>query len=444
VLATEPESGAVLAVPPRSVELHFDEVIGERIAAAQSNIAFAVLVSPTTTPVSVGWHRNRISVAVKGGFQPGRIYRVELLPVLVDLHQNRLKQGRTIVFSTGPPIPAARLSGAVVDWTAGRPATGALVEAVLQPDSLPYLALTDSVGGFSIGAVPAGTYLVYGVLDQNNNRRRDLREAFDTARVTLTDTATTELFAFTHDTVGPRLRSAEYVDSLTARITFDRPVNPEVAVDTSMVHVSPFADSTQLVPLLDVYTTAAFDSATKAEAAARAAAQAAKDSAAKAEAAARDTTGRPAPQPPPAAPRPGVRPPPLAEGPRRDTTRAARRDSSLAMKMLARRPAPSDTRVVRFAAPLTPGARYIVVTDSVVGLTGVIAPRPGRTTFSVPRPKPAAPAADSLHRARADTLGAPRDTTPGVPRPASGAAAAPPAKSPPVARDTAPPPAKPR
>ena len=402
LLATVPESGAVLAQPPRRVELDFDEVISERTAAPQPTITGAVLVSPSAKPVSVDWHRDRLTISLKGGFVANRVYRVELLPVIVDLRQNRMKKGRTIVFSTGPAIPSATLSGTVVDWNGGRPATGALVQALLLPDSLPYLALTDTAANFSMAQVPPGEYLVYGVLDQNNNRRRDPREAFDTARVTLTDSAAVELFAFTHDTIGPRIRSADVSDSVTLKITFDRPVSPGVSVDTTMVRVSPASDSSQTVPLLRVYTTAAFDTVIKAEAAARTAAQAAKDSAARA-AAARDTTHRPPAAAPAAAgaARRTVPPPPLGE-PRRDTATAARRDTSRAMKMLARRPAPTDTRVIRLAEPLEPGTRYIVWTDGVVGLTGVTGR--GRTSFTVPRPPPPKPAADSLrNRARVDT-----------------------------------------
>ena len=422
LLATVPESGAVLTEPPRRIELDFDKVISERPAATQPTLAGAVLVSPSRTPVSVDWHRDHVTITVKGGFRPERVYRVDLLPVIVDLRQNKMKRGRTIIFSTGPAIPTATLAGSVVDWTGGRAATGALVQAVLLPDSLPYLALTDSAGNFSLGAMPPGDYLVYGIVDQNNNRKREPREAFDTAHVALSDTGTVELYAFTHDTIGPRLKSADPLDSVTVRLTFDRPVSPGTAVDTANVQVSPLADSTRTVPLAAVYTTTAFDSLRKAETAARAArdsiARAAKDSAAQAEAAARDTTHRKAAVPvaPAPAQRP-VRPPPLAAGPAapRDTT-PARRDSSRAALMLVRRPAPSDTRVLRFAAPLDPGVRYAVATEGVIGLTGVAGR--GRTTFTEPKPKPPAAtpgpargAADSTSRARADSAATHPDTT---------------------------------
>jgi len=128
------------------------------------------------------------------------------------------------------------------------------------------------------------------VLDQNGNRRRDPREAFDTARVTLHDSAAVELYAFIHDTLGPRLKTVDFVDSLTLRLTFDRPLDPSQAPDTSMVHIAPAGDSTQLLAISRVLTPASFDSLTKAAAAAR------------------DTAPRrPPPGEPPRPPRPRVR-----------------------------------------------------------------------------------------------------------------------------------------
>jgi hypothetical protein len=396
VLAFAPESGAVLASPPSRVVIQFDEVISEQLAAGQRDIQGAVLLSPVTGKVSVDWHRTRLTVQPKGGFKPGRIYRVELLPGITDLRQNRMKQGKLAVFSTGPAIPDAVLRGTVVDWTGGRAAPAALVEAVLLPDSLPYRGLADSAGNFVMPMMPAGEYLVYGVVDQNLNRRREPREAFDTARVALPDSAAVELFAFTHDTLGPRLRTVEIADSLTLRLIFDRPLDPAQVLDTSMVQVAPAEDTTQLLALTGIFTPAGFDSLTRAAAA--------RDSAQlpKVPAPARAAAAAPARAPVPPPPLPG------RSAPRPDTTHA--------MRMLARHPSPTDRRLVRLAAALRPDARYQVVVRGVRGLTGVEGRRQP-ATLRVPRPAPTrATRADSLRRA-----GAPADTlhAPGAARPDS-------------------------
>ncbi|HXY20262.1 MAG TPA: Ig-like domain-containing protein [Gemmatimonadales bacterium] len=426
VVRVVPESGAVLTEMPHQAEIDFDKVIAEQIAGQQRDISGAVILSPVTGKVSVGWHRTRITVEPKGGFRAGRIYRLELLPGVTDLRQNRMKRGRLVVFSTGPPIPDATLKGTIVDWPGNKAATGGLVEAVLLPDSLPYRALTDSAGDFAMRAMPAGEYLVYGVIDQNGNRRREPREAYDTARVTLQDSASLELYAFTHDTVGPRLRTVEAADSLTLKLSFDRPLDPSVAPDTSQVHLAPADDSTAFVPLAAVMTSAGFDSLVKAAAAAAAAADSAKRAAA-------DTTHRqpagaapaaPAPAAPAAAPS-GAAPGRLrgaAAAPM--TSRPTRADTTRAMRMLIRRPSPTDTRIVRLTAALTPGARYVVFTAGLKGLTGIEGH--GRGALLVPKPAPrragadslrTAAHADSLHRAPADTLRPPPDTAPPAPRP---------------------------
>jgi hypothetical protein len=433
-----PESGAVLASPPGEAEIDFDEVISERVASARGDIGGAVILSPAPEEVDVGWHRSRISVKPKGGFLPGRVYRLQLLPVVTDLRTNKMKQGRTIVFSTGPPIPHAVLRGTVVDWGAGHAARDALVEADPLPDTLGYVVLADSVGDFALAQVPPGEYLVYGVVDQNGNRRRDSREAFDTARVTLRDSASVQLYAFPHDTLAPRIKSVAYADSVTLRIVFDHLLDPAQTGDTSLVHVSPADDSTTVLPIASVLTPAAYDSARRAAAALR-------DSLQRAE--------HPAPEAPDtgaAAPARPVRPPPLAPPARtRADTARARHDTTAAERMLARRPPPSDTRVVVMAEPLEPGAHYVVRVFGVKSLTGVAGNR--SASLAVPRPRPpVSPSADTAHQAaRADTAppapGARRDTAPPgpradtLPRPAAArpdTAAAPPAPP----DDTLPPP----
>lgn len=385
IVQVEPDSGHVVDVMPDEVNIVFDEVINERVGAQRPDIANAVIFSPAVGEVRVGWHRRRISVRPREGFQPGRIYRVDVLPVITDLRQNRIRRGRTIVFSTGPAIPTAAMEGAVVDWVAGRPVPNALIEAVLLPDSLPYRWLADSLGGFRVRQLPAGEYLVYGIVDTDNSRRRGTREPYDTVRVQLDSTARLELYAFPRDTLPPRLRSVELADSVTIRLTFDRPLDPLAPLDTTMVRLATEADSTALLPITGVFTARELERQREVEDSVRRAAQPA------APAPAVPAAPRPA-VPRPAMPAPRGRPgagPPIPQ------------DSTPAMRMLARRPPPTDVRLVRLPAPLTPDTRYLVFVEGARSLNGVTGT--ARAQLRVQRPRVAR--RDSVER---DTVA--RDT----------------------------------
>ena len=390
-----PDSDAVLEQPPSQVTIVFDEVIAERVAGTRPDIQYSVLLSPDTGLATVDWHRGRLTVKPKHGFQAGRIYRLEVLPVISDLRNNRMRRSHLTVFSTGPAIPSARLSGTVVDWPAGRAAPNGLIEAFLLPDSLDYRAIADSIGNFSMPAMPPGTYLVYGTIDQSGDRRRGPSEAFDTVRLTLSDSARADLYAFVHDTTAPRLRQVELADSLTVRVSFTAPLAPGLAIDTSQAHLAPASDSTQLIGVAAVLTQVQLDSvraaATAAAAAARAAARGPGDT----------TRGRPAAPDTSRAPHgPPGRPGAAASGPApRDTTQRVRHDTTLAQRMLLRRPPPTDIRFLRLAAPLTPGQRYVVIVDSVRSITGVWGGARGQLLAPVPKP----PSARDTSRARGDT-----------------------------------------
>jgi hypothetical protein len=428
-----PDSGAVLPTPPREADVVLSEVVNERIAAPRPDVSGAVLLSPVKGRVEVTWRRNRISVVPREGFKPGRVYRLEVFPVFTDLRQNRMRRGALSVFSTGPEIPSTVLTGALVDWPGNRPGVNGLVEAVLLPDSLPYRTLADSTGSFALRQVPPGTYLVYGVIDQDNNRERGPREAFDSVRVTLGDSAAVEVFAFRHDTTGPRLTTVELADSLTLKLTFDRALDPAQALDTAALSLVPAADSTTRLPVLAIWTPAQADSVRAAQTA-RAAAAA--DSA-RARRPAADTTRPRGPadttrargpadtaQAAGRAEAPGARrPPPIAPAAAGAPAREARgpagpaqapRDSTAATKMLARRPSPTAIRLVRLPAPLPTGARYALRVAGVRGLSGPPADARGQINVPVPRPtrqpaaRPGAPR-DTL-AGRADSLRTPADT----------------------------------
>ncbi len=401
ILSVYPESGAVVPNLRGDAVIQYDGVIDEMsggASGAAAGLASRVLLSPTRGPVKVSWHRSSIHVKPDEGWKPGRVYRLEVLPGIADLRRNINKEGLVLVFSTGPEIPTATLTGVAVQWVEQRALTGGLIRAVPLPDTIAYLTLTDSSGAFRLDRLPRGRYAVYAVADQNNNRLRDRREAYDSALVTLDSTSNLVLWAFSHDTTGPRLRQVDQIDSSTVRLTFSQPLDPGWPIDSLRVRVLALPESSA-VRVQGVFTPAAYDSLV---ARARAAADSARAAADTSRRAQRDTT-----------PAPGGERKPGVPGARTEDTSAVR-------LILRQRPVPTDKLVLRVDTTLTPGRRYVVQAAGAANLNGARAT--SQSTFAVPRARAPEPLVrpdttgfrvDSLRR-KSDTTRAPapRDSTP--------------------------------
>ncbi len=358
------------------VEFRFNEVISEGGTASQGtgmgDLERLVVLSPTTRVPEVRWRRNRITVRPREGWRPNTVYRVELLPGVADLRNNRATEGTTVVtFTTGGEVPRDTLRGRVWDWSTGRPAPGALIEAALLPDTLMYRFVADSSGGFVLSPLPAGTYLVTAALDPERDRRRTGREAFDSARVSTGARDSLELWMFPHDSTAPRLAELTSPDSLTIRLRFSQLLDPYQGLDSVRVSVHLLPDSTAIEtgPLL---REAAFDTLYRILPA-RTADTAVADSA---------------------------RADSLAAPVRPDTS-APRPDSGAKLPGLASpqpsRPTLSDRLVLRAMAPLLPGRRYAIVVQGIRNASGVRGEATGvlevRTAEEArPAAAPAAPA----------------------------------------------------
>jgi hypothetical protein len=237
------------------LEIQFDEVISERSAGGLENL---VRVAPRAEETQVSWKRSRITVKPKGGWRQGVVYQVRLLPGFTDLRNNRLDTAVTVIFSTGGEIPGTLLGGTVIDWEQGRGGARALVEAVLLPDSLVYFTEADSVGDFTLTAVPVGSYALFATVDQNSNGVRDSRESFDSVSVQLDSTFSHVFWTFAHDTIGPRLRSVAEVDSVTVRMELDQMPDPTIPLDGA-VQMLALPDSTP-VPIAEIWDQTVYDS----------------------------------------------------------------------------------------------------------------------------------------------------------------------------------------
>ena len=344
VLKVTPDSNAV-NVRDRNVVFQFDETINDRGSGAQELDNF-FLVSPSDGAPRVSWHRSRIEVRPRNGFRDNTAYTVTLLPGFSDLRGNTARSGASVVFSTGPTIPPDNITGTVFDWAAERPAARALMQA-MTPDSLLYLAQSDSLGHFTLGPLPPGSYLVRAIIDANSNRALDRTEQFDTARVTVPQTAALELRTIARDTLPPRIASVTPVDSLSLRITFDRNLDPDSVPPASAFRLVA-SDSTPIG-----VTAVLTPRAEQAEVQARQ--QQVSDSLRRAD----SLAGRPL------VPIRAVTPPARRAG----TTPSA--------------PPPYSSLLIRIARPLAPAATYRLSVSSARGLSGRVSG--SERTFTMPR-----------------------------------------------------------
>ncbi len=236
ITAIIPEANSIGAVP-KSVQLRFNEVISESPKTG-SRLSDLVFISPRSGEPRVSWKRNRVEIRPANGWKSNTVYSVQIKPGIQDLRNNGIDSAVRIVFSTGGPIPDTRITGVAFDWSAAKGIVNAMVEAI-STDSSVYQVVADSVGRFELQNLPSGPYVVRAYADRNNNREPDPLEIWDSTSVTLAMEATTELYAFVHDTVG--LRIAEVVVSDTNRmlkLTFDKPYPSDLQFTPAMLFVT--------------------------------------------------------------------------------------------------------------------------------------------------------------------------------------------------------------
>jgi len=250
-----PDTNA-LNVRDGSISFQFDEVVSERPRGVPG-LAELFIVSPSKGPSAISWRRTRVAITPRGGLRPNTTYSVRMLPGLVDLDNNADSTGMTLVFSTGPSLATGRIVGRAFDWVAARPAPNSVVEAITLPDSARYATHADSSGAFALTHLPPGQFLLKVYIDADRDALHDERELFDTSTVTLADSLQREMLATVRDTVGPGLVTAELRDSLTLRLTLDRPLDTLFTPTAAMFSLKA-ADSSD-VPFASVLTQAELD-----------------------------------------------------------------------------------------------------------------------------------------------------------------------------------------
>ena len=369
LLAITPDSGA-LGVKPKEVLFQFDEVVSERPPSV-TTLADLFLISPRNGVPSASWHRDAIGVKPSNGWRPNTAYTIIMQRGIADIRGNVRNTGAVTFFSTGNNIPRTRITGNVFDWVSGSPATGALVESFVPPDSVrAYIAVADSSGAFVMEHLPPARYTIRAYIDRNKNQGIDPSEPWDSASIVLTDSARSDLLVFTHDTIAPRIRDVAATDSVTLQVTFDKPVDP--AQTLSAGNFAVIGPDSAPLPIVSAGPPA------------------------------KDTIA--APNPAAGVPRPPSR------APARPAT-----DTVARPKPVMPRPIPISAAVIKLQRPLVPKTAYRVRAIGIRGLLGRVGDSERVYTMPAP-PAPPKPAAAPTTNP-APTQSAPAPTAPTPPRP---------------------------
>lgn len=276
LVSVTPEPLAVVAAGNQPVTFRFDERLSERGFSEA-----LVTVSPLDSALRVDRSGGEVRVRIDGGWRPGRVYRVVLLPGIRDLFGNERSQQSEVVFSTGDPIGNTALAGMVIDRVTGQPAQNGVVEALHRSADARYTAIADSSGFYSLRYLPLGEYDVHAFDDLNRNRRRDGLEPVDIGHAAVfaapTDTVALIFSTLSPDTTAPRVARAQALDSLHVRIEFDDPADPALAPEVVRAQVHALPDSTAYADVVRIITAAVFQDERRAAADSAAADTAAAD-----------------------------------------------------------------------------------------------------------------------------------------------------------------------
>jgi hypothetical protein len=248
IAETWPDTFETIEATRDPVKITFNERISERTAEG-GNLDNAVIVSPFTGEHRVKKTRSGLEIDVIGGFQPGLVYRVRVLPIIQDLFNNAMEGPFELVFSTGAPYEQNVVAGIVSDRISGEVVSGVRVEARARgvEDPPVHVATSDTAGVFALRYLPAAAYDLAFFQDVNRNAEPDYRELqeLDMGGELGTDPSRADTLIIPEvqllrpDTVPARLIRAEALDSLFVRLAFDKFMDAEGALDGVQVEIAP-------------------------------------------------------------------------------------------------------------------------------------------------------------------------------------------------------------
>ena len=237
IVRIRPAPGSIVVAFDGALEIRFSEPV--RIP---NGLAREMFVTPMETyEAQMGFSDLRLRP--EGGWRDGVAYCFTIpTDGINDLLRNGMEEPVEFCFSTGGEIPDTQVEGEVIDALTGQPLEEARVIFWAGPDSIPYGAISDSIGRFATRGLPPGEYQAFGFVDRNRNMIPDrVLELYDSASVTASAETPAELrfVVVAPDTTPPLLARALVVGNETVQLEFDdfllnpQPGEPGIAIRDS-------------------------------------------------------------------------------------------------------------------------------------------------------------------------------------------------------------------
>jgi hypothetical protein len=212
LLQTFPENKS-LNFKGKSIQLIFDEYV------VIDNIQQKLIITPEVeNPFTFKLNDKTVTLNFKNAFPESTTFTLNFGDAIKDFAEKLPAKNLKLVFSTGPSIDSAKISGTVTDLLTDKPVFDALVGLYKPADTLNpekqkpyYFSRTDSSGRYQIENVQASHYSLIALDDKNRNllyNSKEERIAFfnESTNVTSFDTTQHALKLFISDLTVPRVQ----------------------------------------------------------------------------------------------------------------------------------------------------------------------------------------------------------------------------------------------
>ncbi len=193
LLMTIPQQNSTNFIGKR-IELIFDEPVNGQAVKKE------LIISPRiSTPYTVRAKRNVLTIIFDEELRPNTTFNLNFREGIEDFAEKNKAQDVQLAFSTGDYIDTLSINGYMIDLQTGQPSIGGDVLLYDATDTLTiedgdpfYVTKTDSTGFYRFRNLAQGEYLIYGLVEKDNNlkyAKRDEKVAFLDRTLNLVDSA---------------------------------------------------------------------------------------------------------------------------------------------------------------------------------------------------------------------------------------------------------------